>query len=149
MKVKPVKEACETVHSIPKETCQKVTRFDEPYKIACFWGVNETSQDRHVHDLMLCNFVENFHVFPTNYLRRRKGPAVPERDMQNWTGRKSIGDTFSQTTMTDVINLFPSFPVEKQEHVEGNSGCIGFPHLFIGFSPDSDFHRKSSLYIRL
>jgi len=26
----------------------------------------------------LCKFVEYFHVFPTSYLRRRKGPAVPE-----------------------------------------------------------------------
>ena len=43
--VKPVKETCKTVHSIPKETCQKVTRFDEPYKTACFWVVNETSKD--------------------------------------------------------------------------------------------------------
>jgi len=36
--VKPVKETCKTVHSIPKETCQKVTRFDEPYQAACFGG---------------------------------------------------------------------------------------------------------------
>jgi len=32
-----------------------------------------------------------------------------------------------------VINFFASFPVVKQEHDEGNTGCIGFPHLFIGF----------------
>jgi len=50
-------------------------------------------------------------------------------------GRKSIGDTFFQTAMTRVINrdFFASYPVVKQEHVEGNTGCIGFPHLFIGF----------------
>jgi len=46
--VKPDKETSETVNSTPKETCQKVTRFDEPYKTACFWGVNETSKDGHV-----------------------------------------------------------------------------------------------------
>ena len=63
--VKPVKETCETVHSIPKETCRKVTRFDEPYKTACFLGVNETSKDGPVYDLGLCKFVEYFHVFPT------------------------------------------------------------------------------------
>jgi len=34
--VKPVKETCETVHSIPKETCQKVTRFDSPTKMHVF-----------------------------------------------------------------------------------------------------------------
>jgi len=43
--VNPVKETCETVHGIPKETCQKVTRFDEPYRTAFFGGVKETSKD--------------------------------------------------------------------------------------------------------
>ena len=37
-------------------------------------------------------------------------------------------------TMTHVMNFFPPFPVVKQKHVEGNTGCIGFPHLFIGFT---------------
>jgi len=46
--VNPVKETCETVHGIPKETCQKVTRFDEPYKTACFWGVKETWKEEKV-----------------------------------------------------------------------------------------------------
>ena len=86
---KPVKETCKTVHSIPKETCQKVRRFDEPYKTACFWRVNETSKDGHVHDLgLLRTFVEYFHVFPTSQLRCRKGPAGPERDQQNMDGEK-------------------------------------------------------------
>jgi len=35
-----------------------------------------------VGDVGLCNFVEYLHVFPTGYLRRRKGPAVPERNLQ-------------------------------------------------------------------
>jgi len=65
--VRPVKETCETVHSISKVTCQKVTWFDEPYKTACFWGVNKTSKDWNVYDLGLCKFVEYFHVFPTSY----------------------------------------------------------------------------------
>jgi len=131
---KPVKETCKTVHSIPKETCQKVRRFDEPYKTACFWRVNETSKDGHVHDLgLLRTFVEYFHVFPTSYLRRWKGPAVPERDLQNMDGEKIDRRPFFQTAMTHMINFFASFPVVKQEHVEGNTGCIGFPHLFIGF----------------
>jgi len=65
--LRPVKETCETVHSISKVTCQKVTWFDEPYKTACFWGVNKTSKDWNVYDLGLCKFVEYFHVFPTSY----------------------------------------------------------------------------------
>jgi len=66
----------------------RVTRFDELYKTACFWRVNETSKDGHVYDLGLCKFVEYFHVFPTSFLRRRKGPAVPARDLQNIDGDK-------------------------------------------------------------
>jgi len=114
-----------------------VTRFDEPYKTACFLGVNETSKDGHVYDLGLCKFVKIFHVFLTIYLRlgRRKGPAVPERDpgLQNIDGEKIDWRQFFQTTMTHVINFFAFSPVVKQEHVEGHTGCIGFPHLFIGF----------------
>ena len=88
--VKSVKETCETVHSIPKETCQNATLFDQPYKTACFCGVKETrtSKDAHVCDPGLCKFVEYFHVFPTSYMRRCKGPAVPERDLQNMDGEK-------------------------------------------------------------
>jgi len=32
--------------------------------------------------VMVCKCVEYSHVFPTSYLQHRKGPAVPERDMQ-------------------------------------------------------------------
>jgi len=110
-----------------------VTRFDEPYKTACFWGVNETSKDGHVYDLGSCKFVEYFHVFPTNYLRRRKGPAVPERNLQNMDGEKFDWRHILSNHDDARDQLFASFPVVKQEHVEGNTGCIGFPHLFIGF----------------
>jgi len=52
-----------------------------------------------------------------------RGLQCPKETCKIWTGRKSI----------DVIKFFASFPEVKQEHVEGNTGCIGFPHLFIGF----------------
>ena len=39
-----------------------------------------------------------------------------------------------QPTMTHVINFFAPFPVVKQKHVKGNTGFIGFKHLFICFS---------------
>ena len=58
-----------------------------------------------------------------------RGLVCPKETCKIRTGRKSIGDTFFQTTMTHVINFFESFPVVKQEHVEGNTGCIGF-HWF-------------------
>jgi len=32
----------------------------------------------------------------------------------------------------EVMNFFACFILLKQEHVEGNTGCIGFPHLFNG-----------------
>jgi len=62
-----------------------------------------------------------------------RGLHCPKETCKTWPGRKSIGDTFFQTTMMHVINFFASFAVAKQEHVEGSTGCIGFPHLFIGF----------------
>ena len=65
--VKPVKETYETVVSIPKETCQKVTQFDEPYKTACFWGVTETSKDGHVYGLFI-GFLSVMVVFATSEL---------------------------------------------------------------------------------
>jgi len=53
--VKPVEQTCKTVHSIPKETCEKVTQFDETYKTmtARFWGVKETSKEGNVSDVGL------------------------------------------------------------------------------------------------
>jgi len=58
-----------------------------------------------------------------------RGLECPKETCKIWTRRKSIGNTFFQTTMTHVINFFASSQVVKQEHVEGNTGCIGFPHL--------------------
>jgi len=59
--------------------------------------------------------------------------SARKRPAKKWVGIKSIGDTFFQTTMTHSINFFASFPVVKQEHVEGNTECNGVLHLFIGF----------------
>jgi len=105
--VNHVKETCETVHSLPKETCQKVTRFDETYTIACFWGVNETSKDGHVYDLGLCKFVVYFHVFPTSESRRRKGPAVP-RDLQNMDREKIDWRHILLNHDDQLFRIFPS-----------------------------------------
>ena len=35
--------------------------------------------------------------------------------------------------MTHVINFSAPFPVVNQKLVEGDTGCIGFFHLFIDF----------------
>jgi len=80
----PIKDVSElnTPASIPKENCQNVTHFDQSYKTVCFGGVKNKSKNQYVREPGLCKFVEYFHVFPTSYLRYRKGPAVPERDLQ-------------------------------------------------------------------
>ena len=54
--VKSVKEACETVHGTPKETCQHATQFDRPCKTACFWWVKGTPKDTQECDPGLCKF---------------------------------------------------------------------------------------------
>jgi len=85
--VKSVKEACETVHSTPKETCQHAsqfdrhvslmshsclthvslmyhsclcqhaTQFDRPCKTACFWWVKKTPKDETPQDVQECHLV--------------------------------------------------------------------------------------------
>ena len=64
--VKSVKETCETVHSIPKETCQHTTQFDRPCKTACCWGIKGHHKMRksviQECDPELCKFVGYFHV---------------------------------------------------------------------------------------
>ena len=64
-----------------------------------------------------------------------RGLQCPKETCKIWMRRKSIeiGDTFFQTTMAHVINFVASFPVVKQEHVEGNTWCIGCPHLLNRF----------------
>jgi len=78
--------------------------------------------------------VEYFHVFPDLLATPQGACSARKRPAKIWTERQSIGDAFFETTMMHVINFFASFPVVKQEHVGGNTECIGFPHLFIGFS---------------
>ena len=53
-----------------------MTRFDEPYKTVCFWGVNETSKNGHVYDLGLCKFVEYLRVFATGWRRLIGSPKL-------------------------------------------------------------------------
>jgi len=109
--VKSVKEACEIVHSTPKETCQHATQFDRPCKTACFWWVKETPKNAQECDVGLCKFVGYFLVFPSSYLRRRKGPAVPKRDQQKMH-RKSL-------------YIFQTHEDARGMHV------INFPHLLV------------------
>ena len=106
-----------------------MTRFDEPYKTACFGGVKATSNEGKECEQGMCKSVEYFHVYPTSYLRRRKGPAVPTETCKRWSGRKSLGDTFFQTHDDARDQLVRTFPSGK---TEGNTGFIGFPHLFTG-----------------
>jgi len=129
--VKPVKETYETVHNLLKETCQKWTQFDEPYKTTFFWGVEETSKEAKVGDLGLCKFVEYFHVFPTSYLRRWKGPTVPKETSKTWTWRKSLGNTFFQTNHDARYQPFPTFPGGKTETRRMEHRVYWFPSLFI------------------
>jgi len=105
--VKSVKEDCETVHSAPKETCQHATQC----KTACFCWVKKTPKDAQECDLGLCKFVGYFDIFPSSYLRGRKGPVVPKRDHQKMY-RKSL-------------YIFQTHEDARGPHV------INFPHLLL------------------
>jgi len=141
-----VKETSETVHSIPKETCQKMTWFDEPYKTACFWGVKEKSKGGNVSELRWCKFVEYFHVFPPSYLRRRMGPAVPKETSKRWTGRKFLGKYSFKPTKTHVIKKFAPIPVVKQKHLAGNT--VVNSYLKIRNNSDGNFTPKITFFRR-
>jgi len=118
--VKSVKEACETVHSTPKETCQHATQFDRPSKSACFWWVKETPKDAQECHLGLCKFVGYFHAFPSSYSRRRKGPAVPKRDQQKMQ-RKSLYIFQTHEDERGPSDHFSApFAVVKRYHIAGN-----------------------------
>ena len=81
-----------------------------------FLGGQRDIRRWHVYDLGLCGlckFAENFHVFPTSYLRRRKGPAVPERDLQNMDGEKIDWRLFLSNHDDARDQLFCIFPSGK------------------------------------
>jgi len=85
-----------------------------------------------VCDLGLFKFVEYFNIFPTSNLRHRKGPAVPKTSTKDGRGETRLAKHSFKPTMTHVINFFAPLLVVRQKHVEGNTGCIGFPHLLVG-----------------
>jgi len=82
--VKSIKEACETVHNTPQETCQHATQFDQPCKTACFWWVKETPKDAQECDLGSCKFVGYFHVSPSSYVRSSKGLQCPKETSKKY-----------------------------------------------------------------
>ena len=120
--VKSVKEACETVHSTPKETCQHATQFDRPCRTVCFWWVKKTPKDAQECEPGLCKFVGFFHIFPSSYLRRCKGLTVPKRDHQKMH-RKSLYtfQTHEDARGPHVIN-FPHLLQKTISHPREHSG---------------------------
>jgi len=62
--------------------------------------------------------MEYFHVFHTRYLRRRKGPAVPERDLQRMDRVKIA---LRKHPRKHMIKFSAPFSVAKQKHVSGNA----------------------------
>jgi len=80
-----------------------------------FLGGQGDMKRRESDELRWCKFVEYLHVFPTGYLRRRKGPAVPKETCKRWVGRKSLGDIFFQNHDDARHHLFGSFPSIKTE----------------------------------
>jgi len=86
--------------------------------------------------------VENFHVFPTIYLQRRKGPAVPKETCKRRTGRKSLVDTFFQTHNNARDQLFRTLPSGKTETRWREHRVYWFP-TFVCWCPICDGHNSS------
>jgi len=98
-------------------------RLSSKNQLQGYFEKGRTWLDAHECDLGLGKVVENFHVGGRRSLRCRRGPAVPERDMQRWTGRKSLYDMVFQTLEDACDQFFAPFPMIKQSHVAGNTGC--------------------------
>jgi len=107
--VKSVKEACETVHSTPKETCQHTKQFDRPCRTACFWWVKETPKDVQECDLGLCKFVGYFEGMGANQLCRI---VVGISSQIGRDGHRDMGDVSTYGKMIrnllDEISRFES-----------------------------------------
>ena len=58
-------------------------------------------------------------------LQCRKRPAKDGR------GENRLATCSFKTTITHVIIFFAAFPVVKQKYVEGNTGFIGFPSVYL------------------
>jgi len=71
----------------------------------------ETPKDAQECDLGLGKFVGYFHVFPSSYLRRRKGPALPKRDQQKMQQKS--------------LYIFQTHEDARGPHL------INFPHLLL------------------
>jgi len=79
--------------------------------------------DAHECDLGLDKVVEDFHVGARRSLQCRRGPAVPERDLQKMDRWKSLYDMVFQTLEDACGQFFAPFPMIKKRHVAGNTGC--------------------------
>jgi len=64
-------------------------------------------------------------------LQCRKRPAT------DGLGKIRLVTHSFKPTMTHVMNFFPPFPVVKQKHVEGNTGCTVLVSLVFVFVPTS------------
>jgi len=60
-----------------------------------------------------------------------RGLQCRKRPAKDGCGENRLATSSFKPTITHVINLFAPFPMINQKHVEGNTGCIGFPYLFI------------------
>jgi len=84
-----------------------------------------------------------FMSFPTSCLRRRKGPAVPERDLQKMDRVKiALRHGLSQTP--HVIKFSAPFPVVKQKHVSGNTLVSSYPKIWN--KDDKNFTPKMTFF---
>ena len=116
-----------------------------------FWGFNETPKDAGKCDPGLCKFVGYFHVFPSSYLRRRKGPAVIKRDLQKMH-RKSLyifqaHEDARGCTWTERDQFSAPFAVVKQFHVVRNT-VVNF-YFKIRNNDDRDFAPKMTFFRKL
>ena len=114
--VQYVKETCETVHSMPMETSDKVTPFKQQKQVACAQGGNKNmTRCASVQSRIGQICVENFYVLSRRCSRRHKGPAVPERDLQKMDERKIDFGLVFQTHEDARDEIFRTLSIGKSQ----------------------------------
>jgi len=110
-------------------------------KLRLFGGETRMWLDAHECDV---EFVEHLHVWSRRCLRRRKGPAVLERDLQEMDGRKIDWGHGLWNPWGARDEIFAPCLVVKQKHDAVN--IVFDPYLKIRSNDHKDFAPKMTFF---
>ena len=90
-----------------------------------------TSKGGRACDLGLCKFCGVLPCLSYELLATPQGACTVRKRPAKYGQEKNQLQHILSNHDDTREQLFPSFPVVKQEHVEGNTGCIGFLSVMV------------------